>query len=85
VLHPTNQTGVIAFSKKCDDDAVLVVLDLFPAFGKAVGVEIDAEALGLPPDTDLTMRDELDGTVCHVERVPLSNNAPARVLTFNPS
>ncbi len=85
VLHPTNQTGVIAFSKKCGDDAVLVVLDLFPAFGKAVRVEIDAEALGLPPDTDLTMRDELDGTLCHVGRVPLSNNAPARVLTFSRS
>jgi starch synthase (maltosyl-transferring) len=85
VLHPTNQTGVIAFSKKRGDDAVLVVVDLFPAFGKAVGVTIDAEALGLPPGTDLTLRDELDGTLCHAERVPLSNNAPARVLTFNRS
>ena len=28
------------------------------------------------------MRDELDGTRCRVGRVPLSNHAPARVLTY---
>ena len=85
VVHSTNQTGVIAFSKRSGDDAVLVVLDLFPAFGKAVGVDIQPADLGLPPDTDLTMRDELDGVHCRVERVPLSNNSPARILTFTRS
>jgi starch synthase (maltosyl-transferring) len=82
VAHGTNQTGVIAFSKRTGDDAVLVVVDLFPAFGRAVGVDIEAADLGLPPGTDLTMRDELDGVQCHVDRVPLSKNSPARVLTF---
>jgi starch synthase (maltosyl-transferring) len=86
VVHRTDQTGVIAFSKRYGDDAVLVVIDLFPAFGKAVGIDIDAAALGLPPDTDLTvretMRDELDGTLCRVARVPLSNHTPARILTW---
>ena len=85
MVHRTNQTGVIAFSKRHGDDAVLVVIDLFPAFGKAVGIDIDAAALGLPSDTDLTMRetmrDELDGTLCRVARVPLSNHTPARILT----
>ena len=85
VLHDTNQTGVIAFSKRNGDDAVLVVVDLFPAFGKAVGVDIDPSDLGLPPGTDLTMRDELDGVQCHVDRVPLSKNSPARILTFTRS
>ena len=85
VLHDTNQTGVIAFSKRHGDDAVLVVIDLFPAFGKAVGVDIDPSDLGLPPGTDLTMRDELDGVQCHVDRVPLSKNSPARILTFTRS
>jgi starch synthase (maltosyl-transferring) len=85
VLHGTNQTGVIAFSKRNGDDAVLVVVDLFPAFGKAVGVDIDPSDLGLPPNTDLTMRDELDGVQCHVDRVPLSKNSPARILTFTRS
>jgi hypothetical protein len=50
-----------------------------------VGVDIDATALGLPPDTDLTMRDELDGLHCRVERVPRSNHAPARILTYQPA
>jgi starch synthase (maltosyl-transferring) len=85
VVHSTNKAGVIAFSKRSGDDAVLVVVDLFPAFGKAVAVDIEAEDLGLPPDTDLTMRDELDGVQCHVERVPLGNHSPARILTFTPS
>jgi hypothetical protein len=47
-----------------------------------VGVDIDAADLGLPPDTDLTMRDELDGIHCRVGRVPLSSLAPARILTY---
>jgi starch synthase (maltosyl-transferring) len=81
-VHGTNQTGVIAFSKRDGDDSVLVVVDLFPAFGKAVGIDIEPADLGLPPDTDLTMRDELDGVQCHVDRVPLSKNSPARILTF---
>ena len=85
VLHSTNQTGVIAFSKRDRDDAVLVVVDLFPAFGKAVGIDIEPSDLGLPPGTDLTMRDELDGVQCHVDRVPLSKNSPARILTFTRS
>ena len=85
VLHSTNQTGVIAFSKRDRDDAVLVVVDLFPAFGKAVGIDIEPSDLGLPPGTDLTMRDELDGVQCHVDRVPLSMNSPARILTFTRS
>ena len=85
VVHSTNQTGVIAFSKRNGDDAVLVVVDLFPAFGKAVGIDIEPADLGLPPDTDLTMRDELDGVQCHVDRVPLSKNSPARILTFTRS
>ncbi|WP_423846940.1 maltotransferase domain-containing protein [Aeromicrobium sp.] len=85
VVHRTNQTGVIAFSKRRGDDAVLVVVDLFPAFGKAVGVDVDAAAFGLPADTDLTMRDEIDGTHCSVGRVPLSNHSPARILTYDRS
>jgi starch synthase (maltosyl-transferring) len=80
-LHETDQTGVIAFSKVTGDDAVLVVVDLFPAFRKSVTVHLDAAALGLPPDTELTMRDELDGTICRLDNVPLSTLAPARVLS----
>ena len=85
VVHSTDKAGVIAFSKRSGDDAVLVVVDLFPAFGKAVGVDITPADLGLPPDTDLTMRDELDGMHCHAERVPLGNHSPARVLTYTAS
>jgi starch synthase (maltosyl-transferring) len=85
VVHSTDKTGVIAFSKRNGVDAVLVVVDLFPSFGKAVSVDIDPADLGLPPDTDLTMRDQLDGVHCHSERVPLGNHSPARVLTYTRS
>jgi starch synthase (maltosyl-transferring) len=85
VVHNTDKAGVIAFSKRSGNDAVLVVVDLFPAFGKAVGVDITPADLGLPPATDLTMRDELDGMHCHAERVPLGNHSPARVLTYTAS
>jgi len=85
VVHGTDKAGVIAFSKRNGTDAVLVVVDLFPSFGKAVEVDIEPADLGLPPDTDLTMRDELDGVHCHAERVPLGNHSPARVLTYTRS
>jgi starch synthase (maltosyl-transferring) len=85
VVHRTDKTGVIAFSKRSGADAVLVVVDLFPAFGKAVCVDVEPADLGLPPDTDLTMRDELDGVSCHAARVPLGNHSPARVLTYTRS
>jgi starch synthase (maltosyl-transferring) len=85
VVHSTDKAGVIAFSKRNGNDAVLVVVDLFPAFGKAVGVTIEPADLGLPAGTDLTMRDELDGVQCHAERVPLGNHSPARILTYTPS
>ena len=49
VVHRTDQTGVIAFSKRSGDDAVLVVVDLFPAFGKAVGVDIEPPPSGCRP------------------------------------
>lgn len=62
-----------------------MVVDLFPSFGKAVRVDIGPTDLGVPPDTDLTMRDELDGVHCHAERVPLGNHSPARVLTYTRS
>ncbi len=80
-VHRTNQTGVIAYSKATGDDSVLVVVDLFPAFEKRVTIEVEPADLGLPPGTDLTMRDELDGTHCRADRVPLSSHQPARILT----
>ncbi len=85
VVHPTDQAGVIAFSKRCGDDAVLVVVDLFPAFGKSVAVDVAPAALGLPEGTELSMRDALDGTRCNVGWVPQGTHAPARNLTHERS
>ena len=84
-LHRTDQAGVIAFSKVTDDDAVLVVVDLFPAFHKVVRVDIDAAALGLPPHIEMALHDELDGTICRADRIPLSTSEPARILTLTGS
>ncbi len=84
-VHRTGQAGVIAFSKRRGDDAVLVVIDLFPAFGKTVAVDVTPAALGLPEGTELSMRDTLDGTRCQVGWVPLGTHTPARILTYDPS
>ena len=85
VVHPTDQAGVIAFSKRYGDDAVLVVVDLFPAFGKSVSVDVSPTALGLPEGTELSVRDALDGTRCQVGWVPLGTATPARILTYERS
>lgn len=82
VTHSVDHMGVIAYSKVSGDDLVLVVIDLFPAFRKRVGVDVTAEDLGLPAGTTLRMRDEIDGTECDVSSVPLDVDSPARILVL---
>lgn len=74
-VHPVHHAGVIAFSRVSGDDVVLVVVDLFPAFGKTVAVQgpfgADVERL----------RDDLDGSWHPVVSVSLDPDHPVRVLT----
>lgn len=74
-LHRVHHAGVLAFSRTDGDDALLVVVDLFPAFPKTVGVP---GALGTPGER---LQDELDGTWHDLDAVTLDPSCPVRVLT----
>jgi starch synthase (maltosyl-transferring) len=75
VVHPVHHAGVLAFSRTADEDALLVVVDLFPAFPKTVGVRT---ALG---DDEGRLQDELDGTWHATESILLDPEHPVRVLS----
>lgn len=73
-LHTVHHAGVLAFTRTAGDDAVLVVVDLFPAFSKTVDVQ---DPLGVG---DVRLQDELDGTWHTTESIALSPARPVRVL-----
>jgi starch synthase (maltosyl-transferring) len=75
VLHRVHHAGVLAFSRSDGEDALLVVVDLFPAFPKSVGVP---DALGAPGER---LQDELDGTWHTLDALTLDPAHPVRVLT----
>ena len=55
-----------------------VVIDLRPSFEKSVRLDVNLISLGLQPGA--SWRDELDGTVCTLDGVPISDAKPARIL-----
>ena len=59
-------------------DVVVVVIDLRPSFEKSVRLDVNLISLGLQPGA--SWRDELDGTVCTLDGVPISDAKPARIL-----
>ena len=75
VLRPVHHAGVLAFSRTCADDEVLVVIDLFPAFSKTVGVQTTLTG------SDGRLQDELDGSWHAAESILLDLEHPVRVLT----
>ncbi len=74
VVHPVHHAGVLAFSRAAEEDALLVVVDLFPAFPKTVGVRT---SLG---GDEGRLQDELDGTWHSAESILLDPEHPVRVL-----
>lgn len=75
-VHPVHHVGVVAFSRRLDDDEVLVVIDLYPGYPKTVRVDV---RLATAPDGRLC--DELDGSWHLTEAVHLDPASPVRVLT----
>lgn len=73
-VHPVHHAGVVAFTRTVDDDTVLVVVDLFPAFSKTVDVQCPFVG------GDVRLQDQLDGTWHTVESIALSPERPVRVL-----
>lgn len=75
VVHPVHHAGVLAFSRTDEDgDTLLVVVDLFPAFPKTVGVQAGTAG------ADGRLQDELDGTWHTTESIALDPEHPVRVL-----
>lgn len=79
VVHPTDQGGVIAFSKVTGDDVVLVVIDMFPSWERSVGVRVAPADVGLEAPGALLV-DELDGSQHELGAITLDPAHPARVL-----
>jgi starch synthase (maltosyl-transferring) len=61
VVHPTDDDGVLCFSKTAGDDRVVVVLNLDPHATRETNVHLDLAALGLEPGTSFPVHDELSG------------------------
>jgi starch synthase (maltosyl-transferring) len=60
-FHPTDDENMLAFSKRSPDgtSVILVVINLDPHHTHAANVELDLEALGLPPDEAFQVHDLL--------------------------
>jgi len=85
VIHPTDDDGIICFSKVAGSDRVIVVINLDPHATRDTMVHLDLAALGLEPGTRFPVRDELTGNDWHWEAdnyVRLDpHEEPAHVLT----
>ncbi|RFU36920.1 alpha-1,4-glucan--maltose-1-phosphate maltosyltransferase [Actinomadura logoneensis] len=60
-FHHVDQPELLAFSKAAGDDAVLAVVNLNPHIVREATVHLDLPALGLAPDEEFTVTDELSG------------------------
>ncbi len=85
VIHPTDDDGIVCFSKTAGSDRVIVVINLDPHAARDTTVHLDLSALGLTPGTSFPVRDELTGQEWHwgadnfVRLDP--HEEPAHVLT----
>ncbi|MET9223922.1 alpha-1,4-glucan--maltose-1-phosphate maltosyltransferase [Streptomyces sp. NPDC003300] len=88
-FHPVDNSAVLAYSKRRDDDVVLVVVNLDPFHTQEATVSLNMPALGLSWHESYPVRDELTGDTYHWGRdnyVRLEpGRAPAHVLSLRPS
>jgi starch synthase (maltosyl-transferring) len=88
-FHPVDNEAVLAYSKRRDDDVVLVVVNLDPFHTQEATVSLNMPALGLSWHESSPVRDELTGDTYHWGRdnyVRLEpGRAPAHVLSLRPS
>jgi starch synthase (maltosyl-transferring) len=86
VFHEVNSPDILCWSKKTDDDVVLVVVNLDPHGAREATVRLNLPALGLPWDQPFRVRDEVTGsefvwsTSNYVRLDPFSE--PAHILTL---
>ena len=65
VVHPTDDDGIICFSKTAGSDRVIIVINLDPHATRDTTVHLDLSALGLEPGTSFPVRDEITGHEWH--------------------
>ncbi|WP_433892826.1 alpha-1,4-glucan--maltose-1-phosphate maltosyltransferase [Streptomyces sp. CA-111067] len=88
-FHPVDNDAVLAYSKRRDDDVVLVVVNLDPFHVQEATVSLNMPELGLSWHESIPVRDELTGETYHwgssnyVRLEP--GRAPAHVLSLRPS
>ncbi|WP_159049288.1 alpha-glucosidase C-terminal domain-containing protein, partial [Streptomyces canus] len=64
-FHHTDNSAVIAYSKRTGDDTVLVVVNLDPHHTQEATVSLDMPQLGLERHESLSVHDELTGETYH--------------------
>ncbi|KAA1418456.1 DUF3416 domain-containing protein [Nocardioides humilatus] len=89
VIHPTEDDGILCFSKTAGPDKVIVVINLDPHAVRETMVHLDLAALGLPSGTSFPVHDELTGsewtwTADNFVRLD-PREEPAHVLTVRPA
>ncbi|MEZ0578905.1 maltotransferase domain-containing protein [Nocardioides sp. MH1] len=62
VIHPTDDEGIVCFSKTAGADRVIVVINLDPHVARDTMVHLDLAALGLPPGSTFAVHDEISGS-----------------------
>ncbi|MEO9323556.1 maltotransferase domain-containing protein [Nocardioides sp. C4-1] len=85
-IHAADDENVLVFSKKADDDVVIVVLNLDPHGARETTVHLDMPALGLDWTDSFVVHDEITGadwTWAEHDYVRLDpHDEPAHVLTI---
>ncbi|WP_329136761.1 alpha-1,4-glucan--maltose-1-phosphate maltosyltransferase [Streptomyces sp. NBC_01476] len=88
-FHHVDNDALLAYSKRRDDDVVLVVVNLDPFHTQEATVSLNMPELGLSWHESFPVRDELTGETYHWGRnnyVRLEpGRAPAHVLSLRPS
>lgn len=64
-FHPVDNDSVLAYSKRCGDDVVLVVVNLDPHHTHEATVSLNMPELGLAWHESFPVRDELTGETYH--------------------
>ncbi|WP_183094295.1 alpha-1,4-glucan--maltose-1-phosphate maltosyltransferase [Nocardioides stalactiti] len=65
VIHPTDDDGIVCFSKTAGADRVIVVINLDPHAARDTLVHLDLAALGLAQGSSFTVHDEVTGSDWH--------------------
>jgi len=87
-IHHAPDDRILVFSKKSGSDVVIVAVSLDPVWGASSQVMLDMAALGLDPDVQFDVHDELTGadfTWSQQAWVNLYPAQPAHILTVRGS